>query len=112
MELPPLKLYKFHLKLRLKQAFTTKPPPPPPLPLVHNPQVTLWVGRHYSPITNSCGANLCTIPLCNAQWQTERGKISTKVVSSWVLMSTTHGHSRRNTNGQKEKIKREKDVKY
>ena len=28
------------------------PIPPPSLPLVPNPQVTLWVGRHYSPITN------------------------------------------------------------
>ena len=45
------------------------------------------------------------------EWQTETGKISTKVVSSWVLMSTTHGHSRRNTNGQKEKNE-EKDIKY
>ena len=43
-ELPPLKLYKFHFKLMLRQAFTTKPYSTPPLPLVHNPQVTLWVG--------------------------------------------------------------------
>ena len=31
------------------------------------------------------------------EWQTETGKINTNVVSSWVLMSTTHGHSGRNT---------------
>ena len=49
------------------------PIPPPPLPLVHNPQVTLWVGRHYSPITKDCGANVCTIPLCNAQWKMKGG---------------------------------------
>ena len=33
----------------------------------------LCVGRHYNPITNSCGANLCTIPLCNAQWKKKGG---------------------------------------
>ena len=27
------------------------------------------------------------------KWQTETGKINTNVVSSWVLMSTTQGHS-------------------
>ena len=109
MELTPLKLYKFHFKLMLRQAFTTNPHiPPHSLPPVHNPQVTLWVGRHYNPITNSCGVSLCTIPLCNAQWkkkgggvqveggekewQTEPGKINTNVVSSWFSMSTTHHH--------------------
>ena len=40
------------------------------------------------------------------EWQTEPGKINTDVVSSWVLMSTTHHHLGRNTNGQKEKINR------
>ena len=36
----------------LRQAFTTKNPiPPPPLHLVQNPQVALWVGRQYYPIS-------------------------------------------------------------
>ena len=46
------------------------------------------------------------------EWQTATGKINRNVVNSWVLMSTIHSHLRRNTNGQKEKIKREKEVKY
>ena len=37
------------------------------------------------------------------EWQKETGKINTNVVSSWVLMSTTHDHSGRNTNGRKKK---------
>ena len=89
----------------LRQAFITKP--------LFHPLPFLWciilrwpcglVGIVYSPITNSCGANLCTIPLqCTMEeeggrgekeWQTETGKININVVSSWVLMSTTQDHS-------------------
>ena len=29
------------------------------------------------------------------EWQTKSGKINTNVVSSWVLMSTTHRHLRK-----------------
>ena len=48
------------------------------------------------------------------EWWTETGKINMDVVSSRVLMSTTQGHVRKKykINGQKEKMKREKDVKY
>ena len=109
MELPPLKLYKFYFKLMLRQASTTK--------TLFHPLPFLWciilrwpcglAGITISsPITNSCGANLCTTPLCNAQWkkrrgggererererewQTATGKINRNIVSSWVLMSTT-----------------------
>ena len=46
------------------------------------------------------------------EWQTERGKINTNIVSSWVLMSATHGHLRKKyTNGQKGKNE-EKVLKY
>ena len=47
------------------------------------------------------------------EWWTETGKINMDVVSSRVLMSTTHGHVRKKykINGQKEKMI-EKDVKY
>ena len=45
------------------------------------------------------------------EWQTEPGKINTNVVSSWVLMSTTHRHL-----GKKykcaERKNEEKDVQY
>ena len=109
------------------------PIPPPPLPLVHNPQVTLWVGRHYSPIPNYlwCKSMHSTVLQCTMgekkkgggghwgggrgeEWWTETGKINRDVVSSRVLMSTTQGHVRKKykINRQKEKTKREKDMKY
>ena len=123
MELPPLKLYKFHFKLMLRQAFTTKP--------LFHPLPFLWCIILRWPcglaciivqLLTTCGANLCTIPLCTmekdwgggGEWRTETGKININVVSSWVLMSTTHGHLKKKykINGQKEKMKREKVVKY
>ena len=56
MELPPFKIMQILFQTYAETSLhhkTAIPPPAPTPPLVHNPQVTLWVGRHYSPITNS-----------------------------------------------------------
>ena len=46
------------------------------------------------------------------EWQTETGKININVVSSWVLMLTTHSYIKKKykINGQKEKMKRERKL--
>ena len=109
MELPPLKWYKFRWGIILRWP--------------------CGLAGTTVQLLTTCGANLCPILFCNAQWKkrgvlgwgwgwgewwTETGKINMDVVSSRVLMSTTQGHVRKKykVNGQKEKIKREKDVKY
>ena len=46
------------------------------------------------------------------EWQTATGKINRNVVSSWVLMSTTHSQLRNKYKWAERKNKKEKDVKY